>query len=118
MPSQMILDKANAVADRVTPNEDGSKEFDVLAIATLLLGLVKFIKDCREKPQMAAKLANDPPLYYRRQVKRYLKDQLGREQFRRKGDELFEGILALGPDVTAEDIKQLIKESENGEASV
>lgn len=115
MPSQLVLEKANKVLAHVSPEPDGTKSIDPFTIITLILGLIKMFKECRDKPAQGAQAARNPGLFHRMQVKRYVKRSMDRDTFRRKGDEIIRGIFALGQDATENDIKQLIEEADNNE---
>lgn len=115
MPSQLLMEKANRVLDHVSPEPDGTKQIDPFTIISIIIGLVKLFKECRQNPAKGASAARNPGMFHRMQVKRYVKNSLDRDTFRRKGHEIINGIFALGQDATEEDIKQLIEEANNNE---
>lgn len=109
MPSDFLLNMANKVMVGVPPAEDGSKKVDILLILSLLLSLAKFFKNC--SPEIGADSANKLSLLNRLRLRRHIRSHLGREKYREVGEEVMWSIVALGANITVNDIEKLLDEA-------
>lgn len=127
MVSDLLLEKSNKILDDIPANPDGIKEFDPVTIAFLILGIVNLIYTCikdHKKPDIdpdpvkGTEIANKPGFGHRLMAKRYVKNYLGREKFRKYGREVIDSIFKLGADATEQEIKQLMEEAQNAKGLI
>lgn len=104
-----IYEKANVVLGHIKPDENGVKQIDPFTIIAIISTLVKLWK-CWKDTKKAVENCNEPSLVNRVQLRRLVKQGLGRDKYRKYGDDVINGLLALGRTATEEDIKRLIEE--------
>lgn len=101
---------ANSVLGYVTPNPDGSKEVGIMVIIAIIGLLIQAYRCWKDNPWQAAEACRNPTNAHYRMLRLTVRRAVGWRMFLRKGDEIMDGLIALGPNITEDKIIEVLKE--------
>jgi hypothetical protein len=109
--SEQVAMKVAAKYGSLTGNKEAA--FDpsiILVFADLILEFAELFKSCNKTPLQAANAARNPNLWERFLLRRYVRQNMTRREFRDKGNEIVEALLSGGKDASEADFKELYDE--------
>jgi hypothetical protein len=95
--------------DKGGDREDALDPTTFFAFAELILELIGKIKECREGTPQDVRT---PKFGQRLKLRKHLIEQMGRKDFRAKGDKVIEALYKTGEEVNDDDLAQLWKEAD------
>ena len=82
----------------------------IMVFLDMILGIVEIFKGCGKTPAQALASTHSPSLWDRLVLRRIVKQDMTRSEFKARGKELVDALLAGGKEVTEEDVKDLYNE--------
>lgn len=82
----------------------------IMVFLDMILNIVDIFKSCGKTQEQTHKAVRNPTLWDKLVLRRIVKQDMTRSEFRNKGKELVDALLAGGKEVTEEDIKDLYSE--------
>lgn len=112
------MSKTDAVANLVAQNYSklsGDKEAaldpaTIYGFVGLIQEVISLFKNCKATPAQAVKSMKSPALGQRLSLRRLVRQELGRKDFRAEGDKVVDALLASGGNLTEGDVQALYNE--------
>lgn len=82
----------------------------IAGFASLVLEIFSMFKSCKASPAQAVKASKSPNLPQRVALRRTVRSELGRKDFRAEGDKVIEALLNSGNNLTEKDVEALYNE--------
>jgi hypothetical protein len=101
---------ASQIMGEIKPNEDGSREVAILIIIAII-GLLIQVYQCWKNNHKAAAICRDPGWRHKVMLHYCIRRCMGRDLYKRKGEETAAAFLKLGKDATPEAIAKLLEEN-------
>lgn len=82
----------------------------VLVFIQLVMEIVNRIKECKKTPKDGAEMMQSPGLFQKMMLRKIVKDDMGRQDFRAKGENVIAAILKHGRNINEQEVLELYQE--------
>lgn len=79
----------------------------ILLILDVIQQVVGLWRDCKKSHGDAVHQARNPSVWQKLALRRVVKEELGRAEFRARGDALVEAMLKVGKEITIDDLNKV-----------
>lgn len=106
LAKKVAIKYANAAGDKQAAFDPAV----IMVFADMIINLIDMFKNCGKTDAQAFATVKNPSLWDRLMLRRLVKQDMTRSEFKSKGKELVDALLSGGKDVTEEEMKELYAE--------